>query len=124
MNKPFIIGTIAGVLLALTLVGLFLSQRSQPAWPPEDVVRESGTGGWVYVNRLTILGSGQDVEEIVKEFDEKVIFSIPETTTYEVEFPVSSLNELGQIKGQLEQRGIQAIFSAVLQPPDCRRGPC
>lgn len=124
MSKTLVIGTIAIVFLVFALVGLFLWQQSKTKWPPKDVVELPGTGILVYENRLSILGSGQDIQTIVKEFGGEITLSIPETDTYEARFPVSSLMELDEIKNQLNVRGVEADYSIVVQFPDCSKGPC
>lgn len=72
------------------------------------------------VNDLVFLAvSSKDIGSLVAEFDGKIVSQVPETGTYEVRFPVSSLEEVDTIANQLRERrkGIQIVHSYIYEPP-------
>lgn len=103
------------VILAIA-IGAYLYQQSADSWPPPNVVQET-SGQWVLVNELAIL-SGQDVELLIEEYGGEVTVSVPETGSYQVKFPVSSLEELDIIADKLraKQSSIQVIHVFVIKP--------
>lgn len=77
---------------------------------PDNVVVEPEGGELVLLNELAILACGKDVSSIVAHFGGEIVIAVPQTGTYQVRFPVSSLAELDAIAARLEQQGVQAIY--------------
>jgi len=77
---------------------------------PENAVAEPESGQLVLVDELVILASGQDVGSLISGFGGEIVIAVPQTDTYQVRFPVSSLAELDIIAAKLEQQGVQAIY--------------
>ena len=111
---------IYAVILLILIISISLyNQQSRDTWPPPNVVKEHGESGqWVLVNELAILGSSQDVKSLVAEFDGEITVEVPETGTYQVKFPVSSLEELDIIANKLREKepGIQVMYVIVMRP--------
>jgi len=121
MKKHLLI--IITVLVALLTVIYIFTQSTQNTWPPPNVVKEPEPAGqWVMANQLTILASGQDIPAIVESLGGKIIKSVPQTDSYQAEFPVSNLNELDVIADQIRQKakGAQVMRTIVqdLSSPD------
>ncbi len=119
-NKLFFIFTVIVVALIISIIGIYLYTQQQGNWPPPNVVKEPGEGGqWVLVNELVILESGQDVQSLIAEFGGEITFSVPETDSYQVKFPVSSLEELDVIADKLrkKEKGIQVLHVFLIPPP-------
>ena len=83
---------------------------------PDNVVVEPESGQLVLVNELAILASGQDVGSLVSDFGGEIVLGVPQTDTYQVRFPVSSLAELDIIAAMLEQQGVRAQYVLLGEP--------
>ena len=119
-NKLFFIFTVIAVALIISVVGIYLYTQQQGNWPPPNVVKEPGEGGqWVLANELVILASGQDVQSLVAEFGGEITLYVQETDSYQVKFPVSSLEELDVIADKLRKKenSIQVMHAFVMEPP-------
>jgi len=107
------------LLMVLVGAGIWVYLR-EPAytWPPPNVVKEHGEGGqWVIVDELIISTSGKDIESLIADFNGEIIIDVPQTGTYQVKFPVSSLEELDIIADELRKSGIQVMRAIVMPPP-------
>lgn len=75
----------------------------------------------VAVNHLVFLASiesPEDIESLVSEFGGKIVVSVPETSTYEVRFPVTSLKEIDIIADKLRKKsGIQVVHAYYYESP-------
>ena len=97
-----------------------LEEEPVATWPPPNIVKEPGEGGqWVIVDELVILTSGQDIESLITDFNGEITINVPQTGTYQVKFPVSSLEELDIIAEELRKKesGIQVMRAIVMPPP-------
>lgn len=83
---------------------------------PENVVRDPESGQWVLKDELIILSSGQDVRALVSKYDGKIVLAVEETGSYQVRFPVTSLEELAKIQRELEKQGLQVYLATVILP--------
>lgn len=117
--KDFLFYSSIAAILVILLTGIFIyTQKPKSTWPPPNVVNDGGT--WTIVNELVILNSGQDVKSLVNEFGGEITISVPETDTYQVRFPVSSLAELDAIADKLRKKenGIKVVHVFVIPPPE------
>ena len=97
-----------------------VEEESADTWPPPSVVKEPGEAGqWVIVDELVILASGQDIEALIAGFNGEITLHAPQTGSYQVRFPVSSLEELDVIADELRKKesGIQVMRVIVMPPP-------
>jgi hypothetical protein len=126
MNKRVIIPiAFIAIIIAGAWLGVRLYERfTQDTWPPENVVQDPQSGTWIIKNELVILSSEKEVRQIAEKYGGRITYSVPETASYQVYFPVNNLSELDAIKKSLQDRGTQAVYSIVIEPPDCMEGPC
>jgi hypothetical protein len=68
-------------------------------------------------DELVILGGGKDVVTLVKEFGGEITFSVEETNTHQVKFPVKNAAELHTIAEKLRAKGVQVTRAHVFRPP-------
>ncbi len=112
---------LVAVVLIVSVVGIYLyTQQPEDTWPPPHVVKLPESETWALDNELVILASGRDVESLVREFGGEITISVPETDTYQVKFPVSTLEELNAIADKLRKKesGIRVIYAFVMRPPE------
>ena len=116
-KKYYFIITVA--LVIIIAVGFYFYNQSQGSWPPPNVVREPGEAGqWVLVNELAIIASGQEIMPLITEFGGEITIFVSETGTYQVKFPVSSLEDLDIIADKLREKenGIKVMRAIVINP--------
>ena len=82
----------------------------------KNVIKLPDSETYAYVNRLSILTSGQDIQKIISGYQGKITIAVEETGSYEVEFPVDNLDDLDEIKNQLNAEGFKAFYAYVIVP--------
>jgi hypothetical protein len=90
------------ILIAVILVLLIMSYLI--FWKEKDSERifiEPRSGQPMLKDELVILTSGADILSVIKDYKGVITVSVPETGTYSVRFPVSSIDELNRIKDSL-----------------------
>jgi hypothetical protein len=70
----------------------------------------------VLVNELALLGDGQDVPSLVKQFGGTLTVSVPQTNTYQAKFRVKSLTKLDRIASKFQKKGVKASYVVVSTP--------
>jgi hypothetical protein len=99
----------------LVIVAAYLSWTKLSTKPPylvNNPIQETDPiQDGVYVNRLVILGSGNDgeIKQAIMKYQGEIILKVKETETYEVKFPVNNLDELNEIKDNLNRKGIKTV---------------
>ena len=81
-----------------------------------DVMEDPKTGARIVKDSLVILASGQNINELIKEFDGTITLNVKETDTYRVKFPVKNFQELEEIRTKLEARGLTVVYDPVIDP--------
>lgn len=98
------------LLFATFLIGSLLTNTGSKQ--NKDVIRNG-----VVTDKLVILGSGNKskIDEAISKYQGKITLEIKETETYEVKFPVKSLEELNTIKNSLNEMGIKTVSDYVIE---------
>ncbi len=107
----------AGTIL---LLAFLLSQKQNSIINPPltpNVISEPESGQSVAKDELVILDSNQLIQRVVKEFNGEITVAVPETSSYQVKFPVANFDELTRIKNELNRRGINAMYVNTIIPP-------
>lgn len=84
--------------------------------PDENAIKDPESGQWILGDELGIFADEQVINDVVYSYRGELTISIPKTSTYQVKFPVSSLDELNVIKQELENKGIQTMYVRLLAP--------
>lgn len=84
--------------------------------PDENAVRDPETGQWVLENELGIFGSQQEIDTITQNYNATVTIDVPQTSTYQLKFPVQSLDELKTIKAELEAQDYDVSLVNLMTP--------
>ncbi len=87
----------------------------------DRIVIDPESGQFMLNDELVILNSDADINAVIKKYNGIITFSVPETSTYQVRFPVSSYGELSDIKDRLnnENKGkLSASYVLLIMPPN------
>lgn len=84
--------------------------------PDENAIREPNSDQWILRNELVVFGSPEVISGVVDSYHGEISIAVPETSTYQIKFPVSALDELSEIKQELESQGIEASYVQLMSP--------
>lgn len=123
-NNKLLVGV--GVIVLVIIVGLYAYlfnstsdnyRKPDPVGAP-NVVRDSD-GQLLIGDQLVILASSQDIRPAIKELDGTITIFVKETNTYQVKFPVKSLEELDLVAKKLKEKvsDIQVVRAYIPESP-------
>lgn len=117
-KRQIVLGMIALLFCAIVIVSCTSSgvPMDQEHPPDKNAIKDPESGQWILKDELVIIATEQVVEDLIEAFSGEISIAIPETSTYQVKFPVSSLEELNIIKQELEAQDVQVMHVLLISP--------
>lgn len=123
-NKKLLVGVVVIVLAIVAGLYAYLFNSTSDNYRKPDtletinVVRDSD-GQLLIGDQLVILASSQDVRPAIKELGGTITIFVKETNTYQVRFPVKSLEELDLVAKKLKEKvsDIQVVRAYITELP-------
>jgi hypothetical protein len=114
---------ISALIVVLLIVGglFYWGSKYRDRINNDRIIREPESRQYILKDELVILNSTADINAVIKKYNGIITFSVPETSTYQVRFPVSSYAELSDIKDRLnnENKGkLSASYVLLIMPPN------
>jgi hypothetical protein len=85
---------------------------------PAEVVVDTASGQRVLMGELIVVGAAALAEPAIARHHGSIRRHVPETSTYEVRFPVSRLDDLEATARALRARGLTVSFAYVRGVPE------